>query len=96
MGRRTDAFDFDQPIEIAENDLLAICRLGAVRLNAVAGSLEQRKATVKQSEFRRIISETFDDTHAAAAARRALPGLATAIRKFNRASLCALSDIDRY
>jgi hypothetical protein len=82
------------PSKSQKNDLLAICRLGAVRLNAVAGSLEQRKATVKRSEFRRIISETFDDTHAAEAARRALPGLATAIRKFNISAISLFEMIE--
>jgi hypothetical protein len=66
-----------------KNDLLAMCRLGTSRLNAVVSGLEQRKPTVKRSEFRRAILETFDDPQAAEAAARALPGLATAIRTFN-------------
>jgi len=66
-----------------KNDLVVMCQLGAARLNAIASNLEQRKPTVRRSEFRRIISEAFGDAQASEAARRALPGLATAIRKFN-------------
>lgn len=64
-------------------DLLAICRSGAVRLNQLANALEQQRPTVKRSEFRRAISDSLNDAQAAIAAARALPGLATAIRKFD-------------
>ena len=64
-------------------DLMTLCQVGAAKLNQVASVLEQHRPTIKRSEFRKLISEAFDDPQVSAAASRALPGLATALRKFN-------------
>src|SRR5690349_9303376 len=65
------------------DDLLAMCGLGATGLNRVAEALEQTKPTIKRTELRRIISAAAGEGTASEAAARALPGLATAIRRFN-------------
>lgn len=69
--------------ESQKEDLIALCRLGAQRLNEAASKIEQRKITLKRSEFRKTILEAFGASQAAEAAIRALPGLAIAIRGVN-------------
>jgi hypothetical protein len=66
-----------------KDDLIAICRPGAAKLNQIAQSLERQKPVVKRAEFRQVLAEAFGEPQASAAAVRAFPGLATAIRKFN-------------
>lgn len=63
------------------NDIVAICKLGAPGLNRVADALEIMKPTLKRTELNRVLSEAAESTEAARALSRALPGMATAIRK---------------
>jgi hypothetical protein len=63
-------------------DLVAMCGLGVGGLNRVADALEQMKPTIKRTELRRVISGAVGEGRASEATARALPGLATAIRKY--------------
>lgn len=64
-------------------DIIAICKLGASGLNRVADALEQMKPTLKRTELDRVLSEAAGSEDASRALSRALPGMATAIRKLN-------------
>lgn len=63
-----------------KEELTTLIRPGPQRLNEAASNIEQRKPTVKQSEFRKAMIEAFGSSQVADAAIRALPGLAIAIR----------------
>lgn len=65
------------------DDLVAMSGLGTIGLNQAADALERTKPTIKRTELRRAISSVVNDERALAAFLRALPGLATAIRKYN-------------
>jgi hypothetical protein len=65
------------------DDLVAMCGLGRSGLNGVADALEHAKPTIKRTELSREISSVVTDERVLAAFLRALPGLATAIRKYN-------------
>lgn len=65
------------------DDLVAMCGLGAPGLNRIADALERTRPTIRRSELRRVISEAGGSGPALEATVRALPGLATAIRRFN-------------
>jgi hypothetical protein len=64
-------------------DITAICKLGAPGLNRVADALERMKPTLKRTELNRVLSEAAGSADASRALSRALPGMATAIRKLS-------------
>jgi hypothetical protein len=64
------------------DDLIAMCQVGAAGLNRVAKALGDAQPTIKRSQLKQLISGSTSDANAADASARALPGLATAIRKF--------------
>jgi len=60
-----------------------MCSIGVAGLNRVADAMERTKPTIKRTELRRVISEVIGDQRASEATALALPGLATAIRRYS-------------
>jgi hypothetical protein len=65
------------------DDLVAVCRIGTVRLNQIADALHRMPLALKRSEIRRVIASAAGDGQETQVTDRVLGGLAIAIRHFN-------------